>query len=216
MQMPFCAIMRSWTLLAAFGGSYAPGSTYTTQHCVVYWDCCGWFCVEFQSSRDKSMGAVQRRIMVLLNKRKHLSATIDLCLAETMQELVRQTNKHLTTTITNKQTSLSSSLPSLINLPVALKTLRLSLSPSLSLSVSLSLSLSLCLSLSVSLSLSLSLSVSLSLCLSLSVSLCPQSEMGPDAPDSTFASLLSFVTKKYRSAAREVEMVLKQCTGCVM
>ena len=124
--------------------------------------------------------------MVLLNKRKHLSATIDLCLAETMQELVRQTNKHLTTTITNKQTSLSSSLPSLINLPVALK-----------------------------------LSVSLSLCLSLSVSLCPQSEMGPDAPDSTFASLLSFVTKKYRSAspgsaAREVEMVLKQCTGCVM
>ena len=26
MQMPFCAIMRSWTLFAAFGGSYAPGS----------------------------------------------------------------------------------------------------------------------------------------------------------------------------------------------
>ena len=26
LQMPFCAIMRSWTLLAAFGGSYAPGS----------------------------------------------------------------------------------------------------------------------------------------------------------------------------------------------
>ena len=25
MQTPFCAIMRSWTLLAAFGGSYAPG-----------------------------------------------------------------------------------------------------------------------------------------------------------------------------------------------
>ena len=24
MQTPFCAIMRSWTLLAAFGGSYAP------------------------------------------------------------------------------------------------------------------------------------------------------------------------------------------------
>ena len=29
MQMPFCAIMRSWTLLAAFGGSYAPGTIYT-------------------------------------------------------------------------------------------------------------------------------------------------------------------------------------------
>ena len=28
MQMPFCAIMRSWTLLAAFGGSYAPDMTY--------------------------------------------------------------------------------------------------------------------------------------------------------------------------------------------
>ena len=27
MQTPFCAIMRSWTLLAAFGGSYAPGIT---------------------------------------------------------------------------------------------------------------------------------------------------------------------------------------------
>ena len=26
MQMPFCAIMRSWTLLAAFGGAYAPGN----------------------------------------------------------------------------------------------------------------------------------------------------------------------------------------------
>ena len=25
MQTPFCAIMRSWTLLAVFGGSYAPG-----------------------------------------------------------------------------------------------------------------------------------------------------------------------------------------------
>ena len=24
MQMPFCAIMRSWTLLATGGGSYAP------------------------------------------------------------------------------------------------------------------------------------------------------------------------------------------------
>ena len=24
MQTPFCAIMRSWTLFAAFGGSYAP------------------------------------------------------------------------------------------------------------------------------------------------------------------------------------------------
>ena len=24
MQTPFCAIMRSWTLLATFGGSYAP------------------------------------------------------------------------------------------------------------------------------------------------------------------------------------------------
>ena len=32
MQMPFCAIMRSWTLLAAFGGSYAPGITYTCVH----------------------------------------------------------------------------------------------------------------------------------------------------------------------------------------
>ena len=31
MQMPFCAIMRSWTLLAAFGGSYAPDIT----HCCV-------------------------------------------------------------------------------------------------------------------------------------------------------------------------------------
>ena len=29
MQMPFCAIMRSWTLLAAFGGSYAPDTVYT-------------------------------------------------------------------------------------------------------------------------------------------------------------------------------------------
>ena len=28
MQMPFCAIMRSWTLLAAFGGSYAPDIIY--------------------------------------------------------------------------------------------------------------------------------------------------------------------------------------------
>ena len=29
MQMPFCAIMRSWTLLAAFGGSYAPDNIHT-------------------------------------------------------------------------------------------------------------------------------------------------------------------------------------------
>ena len=28
MQMPFCAIMRSWTLLDAFGGSYAPDNIY--------------------------------------------------------------------------------------------------------------------------------------------------------------------------------------------
>ena len=33
MQMPFCAIMRSWTLLAAFGGSYAPG---ITDACTLY------------------------------------------------------------------------------------------------------------------------------------------------------------------------------------
>ena len=26
LQMPFWAIMRSWMLLAAFGGSYAPGT----------------------------------------------------------------------------------------------------------------------------------------------------------------------------------------------
>ena len=32
MQMPFCAIMRSWTLLAAFGGSYAPGFTVELLH----------------------------------------------------------------------------------------------------------------------------------------------------------------------------------------
>ena len=28
LQIPFCAIMRSWTLLAAFGGSYAPDNIY--------------------------------------------------------------------------------------------------------------------------------------------------------------------------------------------
>ena len=32
MQMPFCAIMRSWTLLAAFGGSYAPDNISYVRH----------------------------------------------------------------------------------------------------------------------------------------------------------------------------------------
>ena len=31
LQMPFCAIMRSWTLLAAFGSSYAPDNNYAFQ-----------------------------------------------------------------------------------------------------------------------------------------------------------------------------------------
>ena len=31
--MPFCAIMRSWTLLAAFGGSYAPVETHISILC---------------------------------------------------------------------------------------------------------------------------------------------------------------------------------------
>ena len=30
--LQFCAIMRSWTLLAAFGGSYAPDYTHTHVH----------------------------------------------------------------------------------------------------------------------------------------------------------------------------------------
>ena len=30
LQTPFCAIMRSWTFLAAFGGSYAPVNTHVT------------------------------------------------------------------------------------------------------------------------------------------------------------------------------------------
>ena len=34
MQMPFCAIMRSWTLLAAFGGSYAPDCTDLRSTCI--------------------------------------------------------------------------------------------------------------------------------------------------------------------------------------
>ena len=48
MQTPFCAIMRSWTLLAAFGGSYAPGTIdtlpvfYDTFHTDVYIDDWHW------------------------------------------------------------------------------------------------------------------------------------------------------------------------------
>lgn len=74
--------MRSFNLLLF--------STSNLQHNIlsVYLTCV-YIYVLAQTSQDKSAVAIQRRLISILRKRQHLVDMVDVCLAETVEEMVR-------------------------------------------------------------------------------------------------------------------------------